>query len=149
MLHRNKKSGDMNLEKWMGVGGKLEEGEDHLACVLREVLEETGLTLETYAYRGKIAFHSDEWGDEVMHLYSATEFSGDLRKDCPEGRLVWRPFSDLFTLPRWQGDDIFLKQLQKSEAFFTLSLDYQGENLVKAVLDGGDLDLSKEEVWRT
>lgn len=149
LLHRNKKIGDMNQEKWLGVGGKLEEGEDHRACVLREAFEETGLTLETFAYRGKIGFQSDQWGGEVMHLYTATEFSGRLREDCPEGTLVWRPFSDLFHLPRWAGDDLFLRQLQRSEAFFTLDLQYQGEELVEAVLDGQSLDLSKEDVWQT
>ena len=43
MLHRVKKKNDVNHDKWVGVGGKFEPGEDALACALREVREETGL----------------------------------------------------------------------------------------------------------
>ena len=41
MLHRVKKKNDANHDKWVGVGGKFEPGEDALACVMREVTEET------------------------------------------------------------------------------------------------------------
>ena len=36
MLHRVKKKNDVNHDKWVGVGGKFEPGEDALACALRE-----------------------------------------------------------------------------------------------------------------
>ena len=52
MLHRIKKKKDVNKDKWIGVGGKFEPGEDALACVLREVREETGLTMNQPHYRG-------------------------------------------------------------------------------------------------
>ena len=45
MLHRVKKKNDVNHDKWVGVGGKFEPGEDAPACALREVREETGLTM--------------------------------------------------------------------------------------------------------
>ena len=45
MLHRTKKEGDMNRDKWLGIGGKLEENESPDDCLLREALEETGLTV--------------------------------------------------------------------------------------------------------
>ena len=45
MLHRVKKQNDANHDKWIGVGGKFEEGESPEDCVTREVWEETGLTL--------------------------------------------------------------------------------------------------------
>ena len=45
MLHRVKKMGDENRDKWIGVGGHFEKGESPEDCLLREVREETGLTL--------------------------------------------------------------------------------------------------------
>ena len=50
MLHRVKKKNDVNHDKWIGVGGKFEEGESPEDCLLREVREETGLTLTEYRF---------------------------------------------------------------------------------------------------
>ena len=59
MLHRVKKKGDLNHDKWIGVGGKFEDGESPEDCILRETWEETGLTLTDYRYRGLVTFVSD------------------------------------------------------------------------------------------
>ena len=75
MLHRTKKKNDENHDKWIGVGGKFEPGESPDECLIREVKEETGLTLTTYQFRGIVTFCSDEWEDEYMHLFTATLFS--------------------------------------------------------------------------
>ena len=75
MLHRVKKEQDENRDKWIGVGGKFLEGESPEDCVCREVLEETGLTLTDYRYRGIITFVSDVWPCEYMHLFTAGGFS--------------------------------------------------------------------------
>ena len=45
MLHRVKKKNDINKDKWIGIGGKLEENESPDECLLREAREETGLKL--------------------------------------------------------------------------------------------------------
>ena len=45
MLHRTKKSDDLNEGKWIGIGGHMEDGESPEECVVREVREETGLVL--------------------------------------------------------------------------------------------------------
>ena len=138
MLHRVKKKNDMNQDKWIGIGGKLEAGESPEECLLREAREETGLTLTDYAFRGVVTFVSDQWGTEYMFLYTASGFSGTM-KDCDEGNLEWVPFDKIPTLPLWQGDHIFLRLLRQDAPFFSLKLEYQGDTLVRAALDGKDL----------
>ena len=59
MLHRVKKENDVNQDKWVGIGGKFEDKESPEECLVREVREETGLTLTDYAYRGLVTFVSD------------------------------------------------------------------------------------------
>ena len=90
ILHRTKKQHDENGDKWIGVGGKFEYGESPEECALREVKEETGLTMLNPRFRGLVTFVSDEWGVEYMHLFTCTEFSGALT-DCDEGELVCCP----------------------------------------------------------
>ena len=135
MLHRIKKEQDENRDKWIGVGGKFEDRESPEDCVLREVREETGLTLTDYKYRGIVTFVSDVWPCEYMHLFTATGFEGQI-KECDEGVLEWLPKEKLYGLPMWTGDRIFLELLDQGAPFFSLKLVYEGETLVQAVLDG-------------
>ena len=138
MLHRVKKENDLNHDKWIGVGGKFEEEESPEDCLLREVREETGLTLLDWRYRGVVTFVSDKWGTEYMHLFTATEFSGEL-KTCDEGVLEWIDKAALLSLPLWEGDKIFLRLLDSDAPFFSLKLCYHGDELVYAALNGRDL----------
>lgn len=135
MLHRVKKENDENKDKWIGIGGKFEDKESPEDCVLREALEETGLTLTSYRYRGLVTFVSDRWPTEYMHLFHADGFSGQL-KNCDEGELQWLPKEQLYSLPMWEGDRIFLDLLEQDVPFFSLKLVYEGETLVEAVLNG-------------
>ena len=135
MLHRVKKTVDENKDKWIGIGGKFEEGESPEDCVMREVLEETGLTLNSWRYRGIVTFVSDEWGTEYMHLFTSDDFSGAPR-ECDEGVLEWIEKERLLSLPIWEGDRIFLRLLDTDEPFFSLKLCYQGDSLIQAVLNG-------------
>lgn len=130
MLHRIKKINDVNHDKWIGVGGKFEEGESPEECLLREVKEETGLTLTSYRFRGIVSFISDECENEYMHLFTATEYEGELT-DCDEGDLVWVPKAELENLKLWEGDRIFFKLLDEECGFFSLKLRYRGEELAE------------------
>ena len=138
MLHRVKKENDCNKDKWIGVGGKFEDGESPEECLLREVYEETGLTLTNYRFRGIVTFVSDEWEGEYMHLFTASEYEGELSenvmRDCDEGELVWVQKHEIENLNLWEGDKIFLRLLQERDKFFSLKLRYEGEKLVESLL---------------
>ena len=135
LMHRIKKAQDQNRDKWIGIGGKFEPGESPEDCMLREVYEETGLSLDAWRYRGIITFVLD--GEtEYMHLFTADRFHGRLREDCAEGQLEWLPWETLPTLPIWEGDKIFLRLLDEEVPFFSLKLCYHADSLIQAVLNG-------------
>ena len=141
MLHRVKKENDLNHDKWIGIGGKFEDKESPEQCNTREVLEETGLTLTSAKYRGIVTFVSDEWETEFMHIFTADEFFGEL-KECDEGILEWIKKEELLALPLWEGDKIFLKLIgDPCEPFFSLRLEYMGEKLIKADLNGISMNI--------
>lgn len=131
MLYRNKKENDPNEGKWIGVGGKLEDGETPDRCVVREAKEETGLTLTDYTYHGVVHFQSDKWMDEEMYLYTAIGFEGDVDFDCCEGELKWIPKKDVMSLNLWEGDRVFLQYLLEGKTGMDLTLRYVGEELVE------------------
>lgn len=138
MLYRNKKKSDCNAGKWIGIGGSFEDKESPDECLLREVREETGLTLTSYRLRSVVTFVSDEWETEYMYLFTANGFEGELT-DCDEGELAWIDKSGLDGLPVWEGDRIFLSLINEDRPFFLLRLEYRGEKLISAVLDGKEL----------
>ena len=141
MLHRIKKENDLNRDKWIGIGGKFEEGESPENCLLREVREETGLTLGSWRYCGIVTFVSDEWGTEYMHLFHSEDVHGSLR-ECDEGSLEWIEKSALASLPDlWEGDRIFLRMMENNEPFFSLKLCYRGDLLTGAELNGRVMEI--------
>lgn len=137
MLHRTKKENDMNKDKWIGIGGKLEEGETPLDCVMREAMEETGLTLHKPVYRGIIYFRNSYYYDEDMYLFTCNDFSGTL-KECDEGNLEWVDKDKIYSLPLWEGDKIFLEALVRDDRFFELTLNYEKDTLISHEMKYGD-----------
>ena len=136
MLHRTKKKNDINQDKWIGIGGKFEGTEAPEECLLREAREETGLTLTSWRCRGVVTFLTADPGQgEYMYLFTADGFEGDL-KVCDEGDLQWVSRDFLDQLPKWEGDQIFLDLLWRDAPFFLLTLRYDGDKLVEAILDG-------------
>lgn len=130
MLNRNKKKNDLNGGKWIGVGGKLEAGEAPEEALLREVKEETGLTLTRYARRGLVTFCLGDL-TEYMFVYTADTFEGTLT-DCDEGDLHWVNKTDLLSLPLWESDKIFLALLAEEKPYFSLKLVYENDVLVES-----------------
>ena len=141
MLHRVKKEHDVNHDKWIGVGGKFEGDESPDECLLREVREETGLTLTRWRFRGVVTFLTDGgWEGEFMYLFTADGWTGELARDCAEGELEWVPRDRVGELPLWEGDHIFLRLLAEEAPPFLLTLEYRGDALIRAVLNGQRLN---------
>lgn len=135
MLHRVKKKNDINHDKWIGIGGKFEFEESPDECLLREAKEETGLTLTAWRCRGVVTFLNEGGEGEYMYLFTADAFEGELI-ECNEGDLQWISRDYLDTLPKWEGDQIFLNLLWQDAPFFLLTLRYRNDVLIEAVLDG-------------
>lgn len=141
MLHRTVKKNDVNKDKWIGVGGHFENDESPEECLLREVKEETGLTLTSYQYRGLVTFVSGGGVTEYMSLYTADGFTGR-QIPCDEGELEWVDKDEVWNLNIWEGDKIFFRLLNEGRPFFSLKLVYDGgDNMVSASLDGKPLEL--------
>lgn len=146
MLHRTKKENDQSHDKWLGIGGKFEDKESPEDCALREIKEETGLTVTDYRYRGIVTFVSDEWETEYMHLFTADGFTGNII-ECDEGDLEWVKKKDVIKLPMWEGDRIFLDIIERDDPFFSLKLVYKGDRLMDAVLNGKRIN-RQEGLWK-
>ncbi len=142
MLHRVKKQKDVNKDKWIGIGGHFEEGESPEECLLREVREETGLTLIGFSFRGIVTFSARGWPTEYMCLYTADQFEGTLT-ECDEGTLEWVEKERLMSLNLWEGDKIFLRLLMEGAPFFSLKLSYDGDELIEVVLNGTTMEVPR------
>lgn len=130
MIHRTKKNNDINENKWIGIGGKFEVGESPEECIIREVKEETGLTLNSYKFRGIITYISKTWETEYVCLFTSDNFSGKLI-ECNEGDLKWIDKKEVLNLKTWEGDKIFINKIQKDDKFFTIKFEYDGDTLLK------------------
>ena len=135
MLHRIKKKNDVNSHKWIGLGGKFEEGESPEECAKREIFEESGLVAKKLCYRAVVTFDCPPYPTDYMHLFTCTEFEGEI-KECDEGSLEWIDKSALESIPMWEGDYIFFDLLQQDAPFFSLKLSYRNDTLTEAILNG-------------
>ena len=82
---------------WPGLcfpGGHIELGESFVESVIREVYEETGLTVENPTLCGTKQFQTGNGERYVVFFYKTDRFSGDL-KSSEEGEVFWIPKSDL------------------------------------------------------
>lgn len=130
MLHRTKKQQDINKEKWLGVGGKVEDKESPEECVIREVKEETGLTIKEYKLRGILTFTSTNYETEYIYVFTSNNFEGTLI-ECKEGDLQWIEKEKIKDLKLWEGDLLFIEKIKEDHPFFSMKLEYDGDKLVR------------------
>ena len=131
----------MNLDKYLGIGGHFEADESPEECVLRELREESSITVDSlidFRYRGQITFVSSEYPTEYMHVFTASvpEDYELPECNCDEGELCWVPLSDIWNLPIWEGDRIMFDHLfgdMKDSGVFTMKFCYEGDRLVSHV----------------
>ncbi|MBO5315287.1 MAG: 8-oxo-dGTP diphosphatase [Clostridia bacterium] len=135
MIHRIKKKNDENHDKWIGVGGKFENGESPFDCARREIKEECGVSPKNLRYRGIVTFVSDEYGTEYMHLFTADGYEGEIDYNCDEGVLEWVKKEKIPSLPIWEGDKIFFDLLDSEERFFSLKLEYKKDKLINSFVE--------------
>lgn len=140
MLHRTKKENDENRDKWIGVGGKFEDGESPEECMIREVFEETGLTVTEWRFRGIVTFVSDVYPCEYMHLFTCTKWEGKLHA-CNEGDLRWVDKKEIGNLNLWEGDKLIFSLLETQDSFFSLKLSYRGDKLAESKLQTADKNI--------
>ena len=94
VLVQNKK-GDRTWHGWNFPGGHVEQGEFVTPSVVREIREETGLTIENPKLCGIKEFQKEQDGKRfIVFLYVASRFSGELRSS-DEGDVFWYPLSEL------------------------------------------------------
>lgn len=134
MLYRNKKKNDLNKNKWIGVGGHLLENESKEECLVREVKEETGLTLLSYTYCGRLHFYIDDI-EEICYVYTSSDFIGELI-DCDEGNLKWIEKSEILELALWPGDYLFLNKILNNELNFDIDIRYKNNQLIDYIERG-------------
>lgn len=130
MLHRTKKKNDAHKDKWNGIGGKFEPGETPEECVIREVKEETGLTIHNPKLAGRILFPQFTQQPEDWHVYvfTASDSTGEL-SESKEGDLEWVPNEKLLDLNLWEGDKLFFQWIKQGR-YFSAKLQYQGNALI-------------------
>ena len=139
MLYRNKKKNDVHEGKDVGIGGKFEFGETPEECIIREIKEETGLTVNSLRYHGLISFpkfaNDDNW---YMFIFSCRDFEGEVPEDrlddCPEGRLLWVDNDKVMDLNMWDGDRVFLEWVATKKVF-NAKIEYKDGELKKYNVD--------------
>ena len=110
LVHRNARVDDEHFGKYNGLGGKLEDDEDVMAGMLREIREEAGIECTALQLRGTVSWpgfgkHGEDW---LGFVFLITAFDGQPHPENAEGPLQWVPLAALHELPMWEGDRYFL-----------------------------------------
>ena len=125
LVHRNKKANDIHESKGNGLGGKFEAGEKPEECVIREVYEESGLSILNPKLCGLLMFPNFKGNDWYVFVFTVDDFTGELI-DSPEGKLEWIPDESILDLNLWQSDHIFMPWIRKRK-FFSAKFEYEGD----------------------
>jgi 8-oxo-dGTP diphosphatase / 2-hydroxy-dATP diphosphatase len=103
--------------KWNGFGGKVEEGETVEEAVLREMKEESGVSVHDIKKRGVLTFRFLESGEVLeVHIFSARDFSGE-PAESEEMFPQWYALEDIPYDSMWPDDKYWLPVLLKGKNF--------------------------------
>lgn len=110
MVHRNARPDDHHLDKYNGLGGKLEPGEDAMSGMRREIREEASIECGRMSLRGTISWPGFGKGGEdwLGFVFLVGRFRGTPLERNAEGALEWIELGRLGELPMWEGDRHFL-----------------------------------------
>lgn len=135
-LRRSKKEGLSNKQFYRGLGGKAEQGESPLDCVVREIKEEAGIDIEPI-WKGVATFSNNSDNDWEAHIFISEGFKGELMEKSPEGDLIWVDEGDIQNLEMPEGDKKILPFLFKEGKFHAHVIYDDYKNLVDLKI--GDL----------
>ncbi len=110
LVHRNRRAEDAHAGKYNGLGGKVERDEDVVACLRREVREESGLECAELILRGTVSWPGFGKGGEDWFgfLFRIDRFTGTPWAENADGPLEWVEVARVPELPLWEGDRHFL-----------------------------------------
>jgi len=132
LLLQLKTAGKFGEGKWNGPGGKIMSQESPIEGVIREVYEETGLTILNPALNGWIDFYFGKKTepDWTTYVFLVTEFRGEIHAS-DEGELKWFRFQDIPYDKMWEDDQYWLPAfLEGKKVKGTFWFNQEGTNLV-------------------
>lgn len=93
-----------NWKGWSFPGGHLEAGESMSECAIREMYEETGVHIKQLHYKGITnIYHTTTGNRHIISNFTATDFSGEVKSICNEGRIRWIDLKNLVNLQMAEG----------------------------------------------
>ena len=98
LMLRKREDSKMLAGEWIGIGGKIEPGEDLFESAKREFREETGLSIEELSLQGTFTWFIESASAGISHLVTATSYTGGLVKQSCEGALEWHDIDSVASL---------------------------------------------------